>query len=58
MNNPVPMTVTFETPVGCRFIRIEARTLEGNAAEILPDEMGFSVSEAESGALRGSSTGG
>ncbi len=58
MNNPVPMTVTFEAPVGCRFIRIDARTLEGNAAEILPDEIGFTVSGAQAGALRGSATGG
>ena len=44
MHNPVPMTVPFESPADCLFIRLEASTLDGNAAEILPEEIGFTLS--------------
>ncbi len=44
MHNPVPMTVPFGSPADCLFIRIEASTLDGDAAEILPEEIGFTLS--------------
>ena len=40
MHNPVPQTVTFENSVRARFIKLEARTTDGQAAEVSAEEIG------------------
>ena len=40
MHNPVPQTVTFENRVRARFIKLDAKTTTGQAAEVSADEIG------------------
>lgn len=40
MHNPVPQTVTFEKKVRARFIKLDAQTTSGQAAEVSPEEIG------------------
>lgn len=42
VNNPLPQTVAFDSPVIVRFVRIAATSPEGEVAHIEPTEMGFS----------------
>lgn len=44
MHNPAPMRITLGSPATCRLIRIDATTLQGKPAEILPEEIGVSLS--------------
>ena len=43
MHNPVPQTVTFESTVKARFIKLDAKTTDGQAANVSAEEIGVTV---------------
>ena len=43
MHNPVPQTVTFESTVKTRFIKLDAKTTDGQAANVSAEEIGVTV---------------
>lgn len=45
MHNPVPMRISFNSTIECRFIRIETSALDGKPAKILPEEIGVTLSQ-------------
>lgn len=45
MYNPLPQTVSFSGGITGRFIRIEATSPNGGSARILPEEIGFTLSQ-------------
>ena len=43
MHNPVPQTVSFESNVKARFIKLDAQTTDGQAAKVSADEIGVTT---------------
>lgn len=43
MHNPVPQTVSFESNVKARFIKLDAQTTDGQAAKVSEDEIGVTT---------------
>lgn len=47
VNNPLPQTVTFATPISGRYVRLEATSPADGAARIAPEEFGVTLSKPE-----------